>query len=87
MTGSPRSSSYPAWLNLFNFVHLLLIPSPLVDLLWPRIIEMIRNYGYKKLSDLVKGHTELFVVDERKAGNNDARMLYIRLRPKQKKSK
>jgi hypothetical protein len=48
---------------------------------------MIRNYGYKKLSDLVKGHTELFVVDERKAGNNDARMLYIRLRPKQKKSK
>jgi len=47
-----------------------------------------RNYGYKKLSDLVKAHTELFVVDERKTGSNDARVLYIRLaESKQKKGK
>lgn len=47
-----------------------------------------RNYGYKKLSDLVKAHTELFVVDERKTGSNDALVLYIRLaESKQKKSK
>ncbi|MGQ9823182.1 MAG: NYN domain-containing protein [Thermogutta sp.] len=47
-----------------------------------------RNYGYKKLSDLVKAHTELFEVDERKTGNNNSRVLYIRpAEVNQKKSK
>lgn len=37
-----------------------------------------RHYGYKKLSDLVKAKTELFVTEERQAPGSTQRVLYLR---------
>ncbi|HEY0601682.1 MAG TPA: NYN domain-containing protein [Herpetosiphonaceae bacterium] len=37
-----------------------------------------RNFGYKKLSDLVKARTELFVTEERHTNNADVKALYVR---------
>ena len=37
-----------------------------------------RLYGYKKLSDLVKAKTELFVTEERQAPGSTQRVLYLR---------
>lgn len=37
-----------------------------------------RNFGYKKLSDLVKARTELFVTEERRVNNSDMKVLYVR---------
>lgn len=37
-----------------------------------------RNYGYKKLSDLVKSKTDIFEVEERNQSNSTAKTLYLR---------
>ncbi|NOK62147.1 MAG: NYN domain-containing protein [Chloroflexi bacterium AL-W] len=37
-----------------------------------------RNFGYKKLSDLVRAQTELFTLQERETANSDTKVLYIR---------
>jgi hypothetical protein len=37
-----------------------------------------RLYGYKKLSDLVKAKTDLFVTEERKAAGSNQKVLYLR---------
>lgn len=37
-----------------------------------------RLYGYKKLSDLVKARTDLFVTEERKAPGSNQKVLYLR---------
>lgn len=37
-----------------------------------------RLYGYKKLSDLVKAKTDLFVTEERQAGASNPKVLYLR---------
>jgi hypothetical protein len=37
-----------------------------------------RRYGYKKLSDLVKAHTDLFVTEERQAPGANQKVLYLR---------
>ncbi len=37
-----------------------------------------RHYGYKKLSDLVKAKTDLFVTEERHAPGTNHKMLYLR---------
>lgn len=37
-----------------------------------------RLYGYKKLSDLVKAKTDLFVTEERKAPGSNQKVLYVR---------
>lgn len=39
-----------------------------------------RNFGYKKLSDLVRAHAELFVTEERSAPGAKGRVLYVRAR-------
>ena len=41
-----------------------------------------RNYGYKKLSDLVKARKELFEVEERKLPSSGQKDLYVRIRTK-----
>jgi hypothetical protein len=37
-----------------------------------------RNYGYKKLSDLVRAKTDLFVTEKRSAPNSNQKQLYVR---------
>lgn len=37
-----------------------------------------RNFGYRKLSDLVRAHAELFEVDEREVAGSPTKILYIR---------
>jgi hypothetical protein len=37
-----------------------------------------RTWGYKKLSDLVKNKTDIFVTEERDLPNQTAKVLYIR---------
>lgn len=39
-----------------------------------------RLYGYRKLSDLVKGKTDLFVTEERPAPGSDLKVLYVKVR-------
>ena len=39
-----------------------------------------RLYGFKKLSDLVKAKTDLFVTEERPAPGSDQKNLYIRIK-------
>ena len=37
-----------------------------------------RLYGFKKLSDLVKGRSDLFVTEERQTSNGGQKVLYLR---------
>ena len=39
-----------------------------------------RLYGYKKLSDLVKAKTDLFITEERQASGSNQKVLYLRAR-------
>jgi len=39
-----------------------------------------RRYGYKKLSDLVKAKTDLFVTEERQPPGSNQKVLYLRAR-------
>jgi hypothetical protein len=40
-----------------------------------------RLYGFKKLSDLVKGRADLFVTEERQAASSGQKVLYLRAVP------
>jgi len=37
-----------------------------------------RLYGYRKLSDLVRARTDLFVTEERQAAGSSQKVLYLR---------
>jgi OST-HTH/LOTUS domain len=41
-----------------------------------------RNFGYKKLSDLVKARNDLFEIEERKLASSGKKDFYIRIRAK-----
>lgn len=41
-----------------------------------------RNYGFKKLSDLVKNHAKIFDYEERTVANNGHKHMYVRLKAK-----
>jgi uncharacterized LabA/DUF88 family protein len=41
-----------------------------------------RNFGYKKLSDLVRARNDLFEIEERKLASSEKKDLYIRIRAK-----
>lgn len=74
-----QASDESGWVSLAQFGHHLTKLRPDFD---------ARNYGYKKLKDLVTDHPDLFVVDEREAGPNHDRVLYIRQKePKRKVTK
>ncbi|MFN4788043.1 MAG: NYN domain-containing protein [Pseudanabaena sp.] len=57
------------WTNLGTFGSYLTKLKPDFD---------VRLYGFKKLSDMVKKHTDVFQVDERSNPNSPAKDLYIR---------
>jgi len=40
----------------------------------------VRNYGYKKLSELVKSKTDIFEFEERKQPNSTTKTLYLRVK-------
>jgi hypothetical protein len=68
LTALEQSSDDAGWANLGTFGSYLNKLQPDFD---------SRLYGYKKLSDLVKAKTDLFVTKERKASGNK-KVLYIR---------
>lgn len=64
-----QSSDDAGWAHLGTFGSYLTKLQPDFD---------SRLYGYKKLSDLVKAKTDLFVTEERKAPGSNQKVLYIR---------
>jgi uncharacterized LabA/DUF88 family protein len=64
-----QASDENGWANLSTFGSYLTKLRPDFD---------SRNFGYKKLSDLVKARTELFVTEERRVNNSDMKVMYIR---------
>lgn len=64
-----QSSDDAGWAHLGTFGSYLTKLQPDFD---------SRLYGYKKLSDLVKAKTDLFVTNERKAPNSNQKVLYLR---------
>ncbi|MFN4142483.1 NYN domain-containing protein [Aestuariivirga sp.] len=66
-----QSSDENGWASLGRFGQYLNKLQPDFD---PRV------YGYKKLSDLVKAHTGLFVTEERTAPGSTAKTTYLRAR-------
>ncbi|MCC6917300.1 NYN domain-containing protein [Nitrosomonas sp.] len=64
-----QSSDDAGWANLGNFGNYLNKLQPDFD---------SRLYGYKKLSDLVKARTDLFVTEERQAPGSIQKALYLR---------
>lgn len=64
-----QSSDEQGWSHLGPFGSILLKLRPDFD---------PRNFGYKKLSELVRAHAELFTVDEREVSGTGAKVLYIR---------
>jgi len=64
-----QSSDDAGWAHLGTFGSYLTKLQPDFD---PRL------YGYKKLSDLVKAKTELFVTEERQAPGSAQKVLYLR---------
>jgi len=70
MSALEQSSDEEGWAHLGTFGSYLTKLQPDFD---PRI------YGYKKLSDLVKAKTELFVIEERTTpGSTTQKVLYLR---------
>ncbi len=69
LTALEQSSDDAGWANLGTFGSYLTKLQPDFD---PRL------YGYKKLSDLVKAKTDLFVTEERPAPGSNQKNLYIR---------
>jgi hypothetical protein len=69
MTALDQSSDDAGWANLATFGSYLNKLQPDFD---------SRLYGYKKLSDLVKARTDLFVTKERKAPGSNQKVLYVR---------
>lgn len=64
-----QSSDDAGWANLGNFGNYLNKLQPDFD---------SRLYGYKKLSDLVKDKTDLFVIEERPIQGTTQKTLYLR---------
>lgn len=64
-----QSSDDAGWANLGNFGNYLNKLQPDFD---------SRLYGYKKLSDLVKARTDLFVTEERQVPGSTQKALYLR---------
>ena len=64
-----QSSDDAGWAHLGTFGSYLTKLQPDFD---------SRLYGFKKLSDLVKAKTELFVTEERKAPGSNQKLLYLR---------
>jgi hypothetical protein len=69
LTALEQSSDDAGWANLATFGSYLNKLQPDFD---PRL------YGYKKLSNLVKDRTDLFVTKERKAPGANQKVLYVR---------
>ncbi len=69
LTALEQSSDDAGWANLATFGSYLNKLQPDFD---PRL------YGYKKLSNLVKDRTDLFVTKERKAPGSNQKVLYVR---------
>ena len=64
-----QSSNDAGWANLGTFGNYLTKLQPDFD---------SRLYGYKKLSELVKAKTELFVTEERQVPGSTQKVLYLR---------
>ena len=69
LTALEQSIDDAGWTHLGTFGSYLTKLQPDFD---PRL------YGYKKLSDLVKAKTELFVTEERQAPGSTQKVLYLR---------
>ncbi len=69
LTALEQSTDDSGWANLGTFGSYLTKIQPDFD---------SRLYGYKKLSDLVKTKTDLFITEERQTANSNQKNLYIR---------
>lgn len=69
LTALEQSSDDSGWANLGTFGSYLTKLQPDFD---------SRLYGYKKLSDLVRAKTELFVTEERQISGSNKKVLYLR---------
>lgn len=69
LTALEQSSDEHGWAHLGTFGSYLNKLQPDFD---------SRLYGYKKLSDLVKGKNDIFVIEERKAPGSNQKVLYLR---------
>jgi len=69
LTALEQSSDDAGWAHLGTFGSYLTKLQPDFD---------SRLYGYKKLSDLVKAKTDLFVTEERQAAGSNQKVLYLR---------
>ncbi len=69
LTALEQSTDDTGWAQLGTFGSYLTKLQPDFD---------SRLYGYKKLSDLVKAKTELFVTEERQAPGGNQKVLYLR---------
>lgn len=69
MEALEKSSDDSGWAHLGTFGSYLQKIQPDFD---------ARLYGFKKLSDLVRGHTDLFATEERSTSGSAAKQLYIK---------
>jgi len=69
LTALEQSTDDAGWAQLGTFGSYLTKLQPDFD---PRL------YGYKKLSDLVRARTDLFVTEERRAPGSTQKVLYLR---------
>jgi hypothetical protein len=69
LTALEQSSDDAGWAHLGTFGSYLTKLQPDFD---------SRLYGYKKLSDLVKAKTDLFITEERRAAGSNQKVLYLR---------
>ncbi|MBU0662919.1 MAG: NYN domain-containing protein [Proteobacteria bacterium] len=69
LTALEQSTDDAGWAQLGTFGSYLTKLQPDFD---------SRLYGYKKLSDLVKAKTDLFVTEERQASGSNQKVLYLR---------
>jgi len=66
-----QSSDHAGWAQLGTFGSYLTKLQPDFD---------SRLYGYKKLSDLVKAKSDLFITEERRSPGSDQKILYIHVK-------
>jgi len=71
LTALEQSTDDTGWAQLGTFGSYLTKLQPDFD---------SRLYGYKKLSDLVKAKTDLFVTEERQASGSNQKVLYLRVK-------
>jgi len=69
LTALEQSTDDAGWAQLGTFGSYLTKLQPDFD---------SRSYGYKKLSDLVKAKTDIFVTEERQAPGSNQKVLYLR---------